>query len=159
MQLPIGSQADFRGVVDLLSEQAYLGPEATVGPIPDAMADVVEEARMVLVEAAAEGEDALMEKYFEEETLSKDEILRGLKARIAAGNLVPVLCGSAGMNVGVLSLMRTIMQLLPPPMQEGSFSAVNLATGAEVQVQPDAAGDLVALVFRTVADPYVGKLS
>jgi elongation factor G len=159
MQLPIGSQADFQGVVDLLSGEAYLGPKATVGPIPDAMVNAVEEARMELIEAAAEGEDALMEKYFEEETLSEDEILRGLNTRIAAGDLVPVLCGSAGMNIGMLSLMRSIMRLLPSPVQEGSFPAVNLATGAEVQVQVDAAGDLVALVFKTMADPYVGKLS
>lgn len=159
LQLPIGSQADLQGVVDLLGGKAYLGPKGTEGTIPDEMADAVEEARMVLIEAAAEGEDALMEKYFEEETLSTDEILRGLKARLAAGDLVPVLCGSAGMNVGVLSLMQAIIRLLPSPVEAGPSTAVNPATGAKAQLRADAAGDLAALVFKTVADPYVGKLS
>jgi elongation factor G len=160
MQLPIGSQAaEFKGVVDLLSQKAYLGEKATEGPIPAEMADAVEEARMVLVEAAAEGEDALMEKYFEEETLSDEEILRGLKARIARRNLVPVLCGSAAMNIGVVSLMRGIAQLLPSPVQAAPYSAANPATESQVQLQADAAGALAALVWKTMADPYVGKLS
>jgi elongation factor G len=159
MQLPIGSQADLAGIVDILAQKAYSGEKATEGPIPDDMVDAVEEARMVLVEAAAEGEDALMEKYFEEETLTNDEILRGLKARMARGSLVPVLCGSAGMNIGVLSLVRVIIQLLPSPAEAAPFPAVNPVTGAQVELQSDAAGELAALVFKTVADPYVGKLS
>ncbi len=159
IQLPIGSQADFRGVVDLLTQKAYLGEKATVGPIPDDMADAVEEARMVLIEAAAEGEDALMEKYFEAETLSEDEILRGLKARIAQGNLVPVLCGSAAMNVGVVSMMRVITQLLPAPTEAVPFTAQSPANQTKVQLRADPAADLAALVFKTMADPYVGKLS
>jgi elongation factor G len=159
MQLPIGSQADFGGVVDLLKGKAYMGAQATEGPIPDEMADAVEEARMVLVEAAAEGEDALMEKYFEEETLSEDEILRGLQARLARGTLVPVLCGSAGMNIGVPPLMRAVMQILPSPAETAPVPAVNPATGAKMALECDPAGDLAVLVFKTVADPYVGKLS
>jgi elongation factor G len=158
-QLPIGSQADLAGIVDILAQKAYLGEKATEGPIPDDMVDAVEEAHMVLVEAAAEGEDALMEKYFEEETLTSDEILRGLKARMARGSLVPVLCGSAGMNIGVVSLMRAIIQLLPSPAEAAPYPALNPVTGAEVELQSDAAGVLAALVFKTVADPYVGKLS
>jgi elongation factor G len=159
MQLPIGSQADFEGVVDLLTGKAYLGTEATEGPIPDDMADAVEEGRLMLIEAAAEGEDALMEKYFEEETLSEDEILRGLKARLARGSLVPVLCGSAAMNIGIVPLMEAIIRLLPSPVEAGPFPAVNPATGAELQLTADAASDLATLVFKTMADPYVGKLS
>jgi elongation factor G len=159
VQLPIGSQADFQGVVDLLAEKAYLGEKATESPIPADMADAVEMARMMLIEAAAEGEDALMEKYFEEETLSADEILRGLRGRIIKGDLVPVLCGSAGMNVGVQPLMQAIIRFLPSPVEAAPFSAVNPATGASIQLQADSTGDLAALVFKTVADPYVGKLS
>jgi elongation factor G len=109
IQLPIGKQENFQGVVDLLEMKAYTGEKATAGPIPDDMADAVEEARMVLVEAAAEGADELMEKYFEEESLTQDEILTGLKARINRGNLVPVLCGSASMNLGMQSLMQAIV--------------------------------------------------
>ncbi|MGD2207206.1 MAG: GTP-binding protein, partial [Anaerolineae bacterium] len=83
--LPIGSQENFGGVVDLLTQKAYLGENATESPVPDDMADAVEAARLVLIEAAAEGKDALMEKYFEEETLSAEEIRQGLKTRMAGG--------------------------------------------------------------------------
>ena len=159
VQLPIGGQADFEGVVDLLALKAYLGEKGTEAPIPDELADDVEEARMALVEAAAEGEDALMEKYFEEETLTSEEILRGLKARIARGTLVPVLCGSAAMNVGIVSLMRAMTQLLPSPVEAAPFPAKNPVTGTDIKLTTDAAGPLAALVFKTQADPYVGKLS
>jgi elongation factor G len=159
LQLPIGKQEDFQGVVDLLTQKAYMGEKATVGPIPDDMLDAVEEARMTLVEAAAEGEDALMEKYFETESLSEEEILRGLKARMKRGTLVPVLCGSAAMNIGVQPLMRSIIQLLPSPVEAGPYPAKNLATDKGVELAFDAAGPLAGLVFKTMADPYVGKLS
>jgi elongation factor G len=159
IQLPVGSQADFQGVVDLLAQKAYLGEKATASAIPDDMAGAVEEARMILVEAAAEGEDELMEKYFEEEMLSDKEILRGLKARIARGELVPVACGSAAMNVGVQPLMRAIIDILPSPVDAAPYEATNPATHAPTQLQSDSAGDLAVLVFKTVADPYVGKLS
>jgi len=159
IQLPIGSQADFQGVVDLLALKAYLGEKGTEAPIPADLADAAEEARLVLVEAAAEGEDALMEKYFEEETLTNEEILRGLKARIARGSLVPVLCGSAAMNVGIVSLMRAITQLMPSPVEAPPVAVKSPATGAAIKLEAAAAGPLAALVFKTQADPYVGKLS
>lgn len=159
LQLPIGSQSEFSGVVDLVAQKAYMGEKATEGPIPDDLADAVEEARMFLVEAAAEGEDSLMEKYFEEETLSDEEIRRGLKARMAQGDLVPVICGSAAMNIGIVTLMRAAIEYLPSPVEASPFPAVNLATGDTVQLQADSAADLAILVFKTVADPYVGKLS
>ncbi len=171
IQLPIYSdQEEFKGVVDLMTQKAYYSGPSAVGvasldgnasgsPIPDDMADAVEEARMILIEAAAEGDDALMEKYFEEETLTEKEILQGLKARIAQGDLVPVACGSAVMNIGVQALMRAIVQLLPSPVEAAPFAVQNLATGTEVQLQADPTGDLAAIVFKTIADPYVGKLS
>jgi elongation factor G len=159
LQLPIGSQTDFSGVIDLINQKAYLGDKSTEGPIPDDMADAVEEARMNLVEAAAEGKDELMEKYFEEETLTEDEIWQGLKARVAQRSLVPVLCGSAAMNIGMVPLIQAIVHLLPSPVEAAPYLAHNPATGAEVQLQADSAGDLAVLVFKTVADPYVGKLS
>ena len=157
--LPIGSQADLSGVVDVLGQKAYMGEKGDQGPIPGDLADAVEEARMVLIEAAAEGEDALMEKYFEEESLSDEEILRGLKARISRGELVPVACGSAAMSIGVKPLMETIIKLLPSPAEAGPYEAVNPTTNAKAELEGNAAGELAALVFKTVADPYVGKLS
>jgi len=159
IQLPIGKQENFAGVIDLLDMKAYTDTKATAGPIPDDMADAVEEARMVLIEAAAEGEDALMEKYFEEETLTQDEILTGLRARIRRGTLVPVLCGSAGMNIGMQPLMQAITRLLPSPVDAGPYPAKNLGTNQDTELEADSAGALAALVFKTMADPYVGKLS
>jgi elongation factor G len=157
--LPIGSQADLKGVVDVLGQKAYLGEEGEEGPIPGDLADAVEEARMVLIEAAAEGEDALMEKYFEEETLSDEEIMRGLKARMNRGSVVPVLCGSAAMTIGIKPLMQTMIKLLPSPVEAGPYEAVNPTTNAKAQLKSDSAAELAVLVFKTVADPYVGKLS
>jgi len=159
LQLPIGSQADFKGVVDLLSERVYLGEKGTVGSIPDDMAEAVEEGRMVLIEAAAEAEDALMEKYFDAETLTGEEILRGLKTRMAQGSLVPVLCGSAAMNIGVQGLMDALVQSAPSPVEASPFPAASPVSGDKVQLKADSAGELAALVFKTMADPYVGKLS
>ncbi|HSJ58981.1 MAG TPA: elongation factor G [Anaerolineae bacterium] len=157
--LPIGTQVNFAGVVDLLAEKAYMGDKGTEEAIPADMADAVEEARMTLVEAAAEGEDALMEKYFEELSLTHEEVLRGLKARVRARTLVPVLVGSAAMNIGMQVLMRYITQLLPSPVEAAPYEAINPATNATLSLQSDSAGTLAALVFKTVADPYVGKLS
>ncbi len=159
VQLPIGSQAEFKGVVDLLSDKAYLGEKAAEAPVPDEMLDAVEEARMVLVEAAAEGEDALMEKYFEEETLSAEETLRGLKARMLRGEVVPVAFGSAAMNVGTLPLMRAITQLIPSPAEAPPCHATNPVTGSDVRLRSDPAGQLAGYIFKTMADPYVGRLS
>jgi elongation factor G len=159
LQLPIGKQADFQGIVDLLSHKAYTGDKGEVAPIPDAMVDAAEEARMALIEAAAEGEDSLMEKYFEEETLTEAEIVRGLKARLAEGSLVPVLCGSAAMIIGVKALMESMIRILPSPVEAGPYKAVNVATTKEAELACDSSADLATLVFKTMADPYVGKLS
>ncbi len=156
IQLPVGSQADFQGVVDLISGKAYLGNQDTASDIPANMADAVEEARLTLLEAAAEGEDALMEKYFEEETLTQEEIARGLRNRVWRGEVVAVLCGSAGMNIGVRRLMKAITDYLPAPRVE---TATNPATGEEIELTPDESGPLAVLAFKTVADPYVGKVS
>jgi len=157
--LPLGAQANFKGVVDLLAQKALLGDKATEGPIPAEMAAQVETARVALIEAAAEGEDALMEKYFDAGTLTDHEIMRGLKARIAQGTLVPVACGSAGMNVGVVALMQLIVKLLPSPVEAGPYAATHPVTGATVELKADAGARLAALIFKTIADPYVGKMS
>jgi elongation factor G len=159
LHLPIGTQAGFRGVVDLLANKAYIGDKATEAPIPADMAESAEEARLSLIEAAAEGEDTLMEKYFEEEQLSPEEIRRGLKARILRGSLIPVLCGSASMNLGVIPLMQALIQLAPSPVEAGPYPATSPAFSSRIQLQADAAADLAVLAFKTVADPYVGKLS
>jgi elongation factor G len=159
IQLPIGEQAEFKGVVDLLAEKAYLGEGAAEAAVPAGMAGEVQEARTALIEAAAEGDDSLMEKYFEEGSLSSAETLRGLKARIARGDFVPVLFASASMNVGTRALMRAMVELLPSPADLAPVEATNPATGSDVELRTDAAGPLAALIFKTMADPYVGRMS
>ncbi len=159
IQLPIGVQAEFKGVVDLLAEKAYLGEGTAETAVPAGMAGEVQDARMALIEAAAEGDDSLMEKYFEEGTLSSAEILRGLKARIARGDFVPVLFTSAAMNVGARALMGAMVELLPSPADLAPVEATNPATGSDVELRADAAGPLAALIFKTMADPYVGRMS
>jgi elongation factor G len=159
IQLPIGTQAQLKGIVDLLAEKAYLGENATEAAIPADMAGVVAEARTALIEAAAEGDDSLMEKYFEAGTLGGEEILRGLRARIARGEFVPVLCGSAAMNIGVRTLMGVVAEFLPSPVEAAPFAATNPATDGAVELRSDAAGGLAALIFKTMADPYVGRMS
>ncbi len=157
IQLPIGSQADLEGIIDLITLKAYRGTDAQPSDIPQTMADQVEEHRITLMEAAAEGDDELIMKYLEGEELSSAEIQRGLKAAFAAGGVIPVLCGAATKPIGVGPLMDAIVALAPAPNETGTMT-IDGAQGEE-EISADAAGALGALVFKTMADPYVGKLS
>jgi elongation factor G len=157
IQLPIGEQADFGGVVDLIKGQAYLGDGTEASAVPDDMAEAVEEARTALIEAAAEGDDELIVKYLDGEELTDTEIAKGLAAGIGAGTVIPVLCGSASHNVGVRALLRTIVRNLSCP--SGEVIATNPATSEEESLAFDAGGPLAAFVFKTAADPFVGKLT
>ncbi|MBN1641263.1 MAG: elongation factor G [Anaerolineae bacterium] len=156
LTLPIGSQSDFEGVVDLVHMKAFVGEEGKAAPIPDAMADQVEEARMELIETAAESDDALIEKYLEGEELSADEISNGIQASIAGGNAVLVLAASGLTGVGVRPVLDAIATYMPAPPE--TVSAVNLATEAEETLAVDASAPLSVLVFKTTVDPY-GKQS
>ena len=158
LQLPIGKESDFRGVVDLVTMKALLGQEGRVEDIPAELRDEAEEYRVQVVEAAAESEDELIEKYLEGEELSEEEIRRGLAAAVRAGTVVPILCGSATANLGVQSLMKAIVEYLPSPA-EVEVVAQNPATGEEEGLEANELAPLAALVFKTLADPYVGKLT
>jgi elongation factor G len=161
LQLPIGSQSDFRGVIDLVSMKAYMGGadrQDTAGEIPEELMAEAQEARQALVEAAAEGDDELIVKYLEGEELSEEEIRRGLAAAVAAGNSVLVLCSSALLNLGIQRLLSAIVAYLPSPVA-GRNMATNPATGEEVALTTDPAGPLAVLAFKTLADPYVGRLT
>ncbi|MHB0876245.1 MAG: elongation factor G [Anaerolineae bacterium] len=159
IQLPIGHQAAFRGVVNLLTMKAQIGPDGAEQDIPADMKDAADEARLQLVEAAAEGDDELIMKYLEGEELSADEIAAGLRAAVATGSLVPVLCGAATANVAVRPLLDACVGLLPSPKTYGTYEAVNPATNEPVQLQADPNGPLAVFVFKTTADPFVGKLA
>ncbi len=157
LQLPIGSQADFEGIVDLITLKAYRGPEAQASDVPEPLADDVEEHRIVLMEAAAEGDDELIMKYLEGEELSPNEIRRGLRAALLEGAAIPVLCGAATAPLGVGPLLDSIVDMAPAPNELAPITAQG-ALGEE-ELSADAAGPLAALIFKTMADPYVGKLS
>jgi elongation factor G len=143
LHLPIGAEAEFRGVVDLLHKKAYVSsPDGKGGeaPIPDDMAALVEQRREQLIESAAEGDDSLLEKYLDEGTLNDEEIERGLRAGILAGRVIPVVCCSATKLLGARTLLNAICDLLPAP--DGDVSA-----------------PARAFVFNTAADPFVGRIS
>ena len=156
--LPIGEGSEFKGVVDVIALKAYLGEAATVAEIPASMSDAVEEARTKLVEAAAEGDDELIMKYLDGEELSAAEITRGLRAGIANNAIVPVFCGSAVSNLAVRPLMDALVAYLPSPAQRPPVSAKR-PNGDEVELSAAATGPLAVVVWKTVADPYVGKVS
>jgi elongation factor G len=156
--LPIGEGSDFKGVVDVIALKAYMGEAATVAEIPAGMSDAVEDARTNLVEAAAEGDDELIMKYLDGEELTAEEIARGLRAGIANGAIVPVFCGSAANNIAVRPLMDAMVAYLPSPAQRPAASAQR-PNGDEAELPAVSTGPLAVVVWKTVADPYVGKLS
>jgi len=157
LQLPIGAHADFAGVVDLVKMQARMGPEGKVMDIPSDLRAQAEEARVRLVEAAAEGDDELIMKYLEGEELTEAEIQRGLRAAILNRTIVPVLAAAATENLGTRALLDALVAYAPSPADRGPVEAEG-AAGRE-SVTPDELAPLAALVFKTTADPYVGKLT
>lgn len=158
-QLPLGNQSDFRGVVDLVAMKAYEGQKADETAIPAELQDQVEEYRTRLIEAAAEADDELIMKYLEGEELTDEEIKTGLKASVQAAAIVPVLCTAATASLGIQPLMDAIVSYLPSPLDVGAATAHNPVTDQEETLEPSAAAPLTALVFKTMADPFVGKLS
>lgn len=158
VQIPIGSQESFRGIVDLVSMKAYLGPEAEEAEIPPDVREQAESLHMEIVEAVAEADDELIMKYLEGEELTTTEIQGGIAVGTRTGALVPVLCGSATQNIGIAQLMDAILAFLPSPLDRKA-TAKALATGEEEVLTPDVASPLAALVFKTFADPFVGKLT
>ena len=151
VQLPIGSEADFKEVVNLLD------PDAKV---PDNLTDQAEEARERIIEAAAESDDELAEKYLEGEDLTQDEIIRALRKGVIEGTFFPVLSSSATTGVGISELADAILGLLPSPAEAPQQVAkANAGEGDKVDLSSDSSGPLAAQVFKTTADPFVGKLS
>jgi len=145
--------------VDLIALKAYLGSKAEEGESPASLQGEIDNYRLQLIEAAAESEDELIVKYLEGEELTEEEIRRGLKARIADGSVVPVLCGSATANIGVQPLLQAIIEYLPSPAEVGQLTGTNPATGEEETLEPNELSPLAVLAFKNLADPYVGKLT
>jgi len=160
LQIPIGAESGFHGVVDLLHMQAYTwnGAEMSSGEVPPDLADEAAAARERLIEAAAESDDALTEKYLEEGTLTQEELVAGLHGGVRAGTLVPVLAAAGGRGVGIPPLLDAVIELLLSPAEVGSVIG-EAPRGGEVSREATPDAPLAALVFKTMADPYVGKLS
>jgi elongation factor G len=157
LQLPIGEGENFKGVVDLLSMEARLGDNDERAPIPADMVEAAEEAHLAMVEAAAEGDDALMEKYFENDGLSDEEIVRGLKLAMQKGSATPLLYSAPQAGIAVVPLMNALVRLIPAPNEGEGFTATD-ATGEKVVTKVDDSSPLTAFIFKTREDPY-GKMS
>jgi elongation factor G len=157
VQIPWGERGDFKGVIDLISQKAYEGDGKKAQPIPAEMADEVEEGRMELIEAAAEGEDALLEKYLEGAELSAEEILRGLRAVVSSGSFIPVFVVAGSAEIGIAPLLDAMIDLFPSPKDVPVKEAK--AKSGEVQLKASDDAPLAAYVWKTTADPYVGKIT
>ncbi len=151
IQLPIGAESSFEGVLDLIT--------AKQSEAPPSLAGKVDSFREKLIEAAAEADDDLTAKYLEGEELTEEEIHSGLKMGTIGGKIVPVLVGSASQNKGTAELMNAICSYLPSPTAKGKIAARNPQSKQEETLDPDDAAPLAALVFKTTADPYVGRLT
>ena len=157
IQLAIGEHNDFKGVVDLLTMKSYTGTDSAEGDIPEALQGEVDSLRQQMVDAAAEADDNIIEKYLEGTELSQQELIDGLSQGVVGGKIVPILATSALKNIGINQLMDAIGSYLPSPGDREY--AVVTAGGEQETAKPNADGPLAALVFKTTADPYVGRLT
>ena len=160
VQVPIGAEASFTGVVDVLSERAYInqGGSSVESGIPAELADQVAEMRFHLIEEIAGSDDTLLERYLEGETLSEADLAAGLRKAVLAGTVIPVLCGSAGAGIGGRRLLDAIVRCLPSPADLPPAAGRDPQGGA-AQRAPSPEQPFSAVVFKTLADPYVGKIS
>jgi elongation factor G len=161
LQIPIGTETQFKGVVDVLHQKAYVGKDRDVAasPVPAELQGEVERAREMLMEAAAESNDALLEKYLEGNPLTDEELVHGFHEGVRTGRIVPVLCGSAALGEGLAPLLQAILELAPSPAEAPAPQATDPRTGDTVVLKPDPSAPLAAFVFKTTADPFVGKLT
>ena len=162
--LPIGKEDTFCGIIDLVANDSIiyhddLGKDFTVGPIPAEYTDKAAEARAALMEACAEQDDALMEKFFETGELSVEEMKTALRKGTISMAIVPVLCGSSYKNRGVQHLLDAIVDYLPSPIDVDHVKGINPDTGEEEVRKTDDEEPFAGLAFKIVADPFVGKLA
>jgi elongation factor G len=161
LELPLGEEHEFEGVADLLSRKAYRygsGPTAAEGDWPDDISGKADPYREKLMEAVAESDDNLIEKYLEEGELSEDEVVHGVKRGFAEARIAPVLCAAAGKPIGVDRVLQFIADEFPSPVDRGS-TTVATKSGESKERACDPNEPLAALVFKTVSDPYVGHIT
>jgi elongation factor G len=161
LQLPVGEEHDFKGIIDLTKNKAviYSGDKFTEEDVPADMEDEIAAARERLMEGAAETSDDLMERYLNEEEISSEEVYSALLSGISRGTIVPVLCGSSTHNIAIHPLMDAIVNGLPSPAFKTEVKGVKPGGDQEVSFKCEEKSPLSALVFKTISDPYVGKLT
>lgn len=165
LQLPIGAEENFKGVVDLINNRGIIWNEADKGmtfevvPIPEEMKDEVQEYREKLLEAVAEYDESLMEKFFEDpNSITEAEILTALRKATIDMKIVPMVCGSSFKNKGVQTLLDYVMELLPSPLDKDNIIGTDADTEEEVVIRPDEKEPFTALAFKIATDPFVGRL-
>jgi elongation factor G len=157
VQIPMGEKQQFMGVIDLFSMQARPGDGKTTAPIPADLQDAATEARTAVIEAAAEGDDSLLEKYLGGEELSAEEIARGFRQAVRAGKLVPVFAVAGTAGIGALPLLDAILALMPSPTEAPAM--MSQGKSGEESLTASDNGPLAAYVWKTTADPFVGKMT
>jgi elongation factor G len=161
IQLPIGEEKNFKGIVDLVAMKAWTfsaDGKPTEGAIPGDMESAAQSAREALIEMVAEADDSLMEKFFESGTLTQEELVSGLKRGVAAARVFPVVCTSATVNVGIQPLLDAILNYVPSAA-ERPFKAKDAKGDAETAVNAAESGGIAAFVWKTVADPFAGRIT
>lgn len=162
VHIPIGSAENFKGLVDLLKMKAFTFDENgkhTESDIPADIKDAADSAREALVEAAAESDDALLEKFFEEGSLTDDELLKGLRAGLAGGKIYPILVAAGGKNAGIAAFLDFAAGFLPSPDMMPAEKATRQAGGDEIEIPFDSKGEPVAFVFKLVSEGHLGDMT
>ncbi|MCB2407063.1 elongation factor G [Hymenobacter lucidus] len=165
LQIPIGAEDTFKGVVDLLTGKAIVWDDATQGksyheiPVPEDLVDTVAEWRQKLVESVAEYDDRLLEKFFDDpDSITRDEMMVVIRQAVIDMKFSPVMCGSAFKNKGVQSMLDGVMAYLPSPLDMPPIIGTNPETGEEIERHPDNSEPFTALAFKIATDPFVGRL-
>ncbi len=157
VHLPIGEKQNFKGVVDIIGMKSYMGDGKTTAEVPAELKEAAEAAHFTMVEAAAEGEDELMEKYLENGSLSDAEMVRGLEDVVYAGQFVPVFCAAGAREIGIIALLNDIIDLMPSPPK--APERVAQGKDGEEKLVPSENSPMAAYVWKTTADPFVGKMT
>lgn len=163
IQYPIGREDGFKGIIDIISNEAWIYNEKTKKIekciFPDELKDKVQECREMIMESVAETDEVLLEKYFSEGELSEEELYNGLIKGCASGDIAPVMCGSSLRVIGMESMLDSIVKCFPSPEYALSQKAIKVNSKEEVRVKLTENNPFSALVFKTIADPFVGKIS
>jgi elongation factor G len=163
IQYPIGSEENFKGVINVISRRARIFNAKTQkmedSDIPEELIDKVDECKQLVMEAVAETDEALLDKYFNEGSISEEEIYNGLIKGASMGEITPIMCGSALLGIGMHTLLEDIVECFPSPIDTTLYSAKDIKNNKYMQVKIDDTDPFSALVFKTIADPFVGKLS